>query len=1333
MMKTIVLLAVVSFLPALPASAHYVPPDYPQTSPAVAGISIDAPATAEIGSTVKLFIGLTIGPSIAGGRKLYAQLRNDGKAYHVQVIDAPSGDWEPGKTTIGPIALEIPGGLDPGEYELRVGVYGEPVAASRPIRLTGERPSKPPLIVTTGTFIDKYGTPHHWHINKAHTLIWDGAPFIPAGGMFIYDRDWNLVKAQLDLLRRYGVKNIYLHLGVNQPYVWKDYSDDDYRFFQQTIDYLDDNGFTYGIEFQAFEANGPGYSYPGGGIGVDHVKANGIVRAEAKEPRSGVFIVADNATGAVVQTGTARVVDGKFLEADVVVPKAGDYRVVFAADRAGPDGFVMYYWDDKYQAYVNKVRSHYSKVKLGPGFRFFVDPLWNEMNTNHSLIPSAPAFAEQFTAWLRQRYGSIDRLNEAWAPVGVGWPTFSAAGSTISVERIGLKDLSALGRDLKSRPNERFRPSGGRLMQYCYSRSAKRFYTIDACASQFNYDVREFIGRSLLHYCNDIANVVKQMNDVPVIYKAFSDVDWWHINDSGLASGHDGLGMESYGNGEPMLMFMGAHVFGECEQAAKTTWLIVTETGEGNHQDAALERNKPIGYTDRLDTMYANFNALISGGAKGIYQFNMIGGRGVQEPWSDNISRDPRQLEWLATYDSILANASALADYKPCVYYRFPAQFNPNSMELYSEPCGDFYNFGGWWWREPVERSQNGLWILPSFSLRPETPMFIVNLEKAPASVRFASELTAAVERGERITMIGFRYDLGTIPAVDSYYTDGFSINERGRRFQVLRPTPTSRILNATADGKVWNLIDGKLQVNSEQVFGRHGYSPENLAAGPERAVDPYRGVFDLLRVKVVQDSDRACAFFYEDQGVPVTVVSVRSRALTFAVPKAEAPDCRYPDGTPAGVTDGDDIVIDLTPVNRELVKARHEWAPDGVLVDSLSARDTVIIRGGEVPGHVATTDGVKPQERDAQRVWIEGEKPVSHNFNYSWLGGVPTLSGNGFLALETAVTPPLDTGWYASYEFETPRPATYEMWVRESYLSDSSPCSYRLDNGRWVDIPNSLVPEDTRVISQYNAVEDTRQIFDWYCYGAVQVSAGKHILTLRVDKPRPKGGVITMADDRPYAKQIDCIVLTPADEGQQVPEEPGAGLQIQPRRWTSPQRYTQSQRWLPRINRLPNPSVEFDSNGDGKCDGWTASDTEGLEWTRPCWGNLRVEGLFDINLGRRESYAGARSLRIAAGETDRQWSSDSLPAPETAEVSVSGWVRCDGGALARLVVDWLDSAGRLIASDAVSCDPCGPRWHEVRGEVRRPDSAVRVVLRCVTPAGSSGTAWFDDLVLTEQ
>lgn len=808
-----------------PAAGEYAAPSYPQRPPLVDAVRAELPETAELGSRISVRIEADRRAGVTNPISYYLHLIKDGLVYLAQPIPAPG--TAAGRATFGPYLVEIPDDIPVGDYRYVVGVHLDTARAVGDIRLTGTCTVTDPVIVTTGCYTDKYGVPHHWHINKAHTLIWDGQPFMPAGGMFIYDRDWNLVKAQLDLLKHYGVRDIYLHLGVNQPYLWKDYSDDDYAFFQKTIDYLDDNGFTYGIEFQALEAKGPGYSYPRGGARVDNVTTSGTVRAEEKEARSAVFIVHDKETGQVVQTGTARV-DGDYLEADVVVPREGNYRVVFAADRPCPNDFVMYYWGDEYQRYVEKVRSHYSKVRLGPGFRFLVDPLWNEMNTNHGFLPSAPAFAEQFASWLQQRYGTVEELNRAWRPLGAPWPTFSAAGSTISVERID---------DTLT----------GKLMQYAYSRTAKRFYTMEACSSQFNYDVREFIGRSLLHYCNDIADQWKKLNDVPVIYKGFSDVDWWHINDTGLASGHDGLGMESYGTGEPMLLFMAAHLYGECEQATKTTWLIVTETGEGNHQDACLSRNKPIGYSDRLGTMYANFNALISGGAKGIYQYNMIGGRGMQEPWTDNISRDPRQLEWLGTYARILRNAEALVDYKPDMYFRYPALFNPCNMELYSEPCGDFYNMGGWCWREPIQHSQNNLWIVPSFSLRPITPTSIVNLENAPASERFADELTSALESGKRITLIGFRKDRGSIPLVDHYYTDRFAVNERGRRFQALRPTPSSRILNATASGEVWNLIDGKLQINSEEVFGKHGYQPQNLSAGAESATDPYLGVFEKL------------------------------------------------------------------------------------------------------------------------------------------------------------------------------------------------------------------------------------------------------------------------------------------------------------------------------------------------------------------------------------------------------------------------------------------------------------------------------------------------------
>lgn len=990
-----------------------------------------------------------------------------------------------------------------------------------------------------------------------------------------------------------------------------------------------------------------------------------------------------------------RVVEGKFLEADVKLPREGDYRVIFTADRAGPDGFVMYYWDQQYRDYVKKVREHYSKVKLGPGFRFLVDPLWNEMNTSHDFIPSGAPFAEQFTQWLKTRYGTMDKLNEAWRPIGGALTSFAEAGSTVSVERTDDKITRA-------------------MVQYVYSRSGKSFYTLDACRSQFNYDIREFIGRSLLHYCNDIADVFKKMNNVPVIYKCFSDVDWWHINDTGLASGHDGLGMESYGNGEAMLMFMAIHIFGEAEQATKTTWLIATETAEGNHQDVAMARNKPLGYTDRLGTMYANFNALISGGAKGIYHFNMIGGRNLGEAWSDNLSRDPRQLEWLATYDRILANAGKLVDYKPKVYYRYPALYHPCAGELDSDPCGDYFNMGGWWPREPVERAANNIWIVPTFSLRPETPMFIVNLENTPGSTRGAVELSQAIASGKRITMIGFRKDLGTILAVDKYYTDKYATNERGYKFQILRPTRTSKILAANKQGEVWNLIDGGLQINSEEVFGKHGYVPQNLVFGPEKPIDPYGGVFrDLLGVKAYGIASGYERLSYTDSGVPTTVISAESAKLDLKLPARAGASYTHAGGKPAGVVKGGSVDIALKPVDKSLVRAKYDWGPDGIMVDSLDATDTVVIRG--VSADQVASRLPKPREEAGYYVRIEAERPKSHNFDHASLGGIPYLSGKGFLALETSIEPPKDTGWYATYEFTAPVTAVYQFWVRESYLSFSSPCFCKLDGGPWTPAPNTFVPYDAQMVTQYNPVEDTRQIFAWYYYGPTRLDFGKHTLTIKVTEPRPKGSLQQMAEDRPYGKMIDCIVLA---YGSFVPEGVGHSS---PTPVSTP---------APMVNLLANPSVEFDTNGDGKCEGWTPSQDSGLEWTKPGWGNVKLEGLVDINLHRRDSYCMLRALKIEGGEQERTWTSDKIDLGTSKSVLAGGFVRVsDPSANAFFQVQWFNASGQKVSAVSVfSTAGRGTNWHEERSTLTPPKDARSAALEWVLTAGSKGTAWFDDM-----
>jgi hypothetical protein len=1342
------------------APAEYRRAEYPQTPPAVQAVSVKAPASARTGAAMTVDITVTAVSQMPEDRLLFAYLTHAGAVRHVEVLTNPS-PWKTGKNRIKGARIRIPPDIPTGEYELTVGVYQEKAEGRAGVRVTGKQALRLAKIITTGTMVDKHGVPHRWHINHAHTLIWNGRPYLPAGGMFIYDRDWDLVKAQIDLLHRYGVRSIYLHLGVNQPYPWKTYSDDDYRFFQQTIDYLDELGFTYGIEFQALEAKGPGWYYPGRGPRVE-VTGPGTVRVEEEKVRDGYFAVFDMDTWEVVQTGRARVSGERHVEADVSVERPGRYQVVFTLERDAPGMFSMYYWDDQYPNYVETVLRHYSKVALGPGFRFIVDPLWNEMNVNRDFFPRSPVYERQLAEWLKQRYGSVEELNRRWRTGEGPLESFEQAARLAPLDRKRLR-------------------LRGPEYQFMLDPVTGKVFRMDLSVSQVNYDLQEHLGRSLLHFTCDIADRFKKLYDVPVIYKGFSDLDFWHINDLGTPGGHDGLGMESYGNGEPLLMFMAGHLYGALEQATKTTWLIVTETGEGNHQDNSPSRNKMPGYSSRLGHMYANFNALISGGAKGVFQYNMVPGGGTDQPWTDALTADPRQLEWLATYQRILDNAPALVDYRPPMYFRFPGLYNPNSMNLYSEPSADYAGIGGWWWREPIERSENDIWIVPSFSLRPDAPMFIVNLEDMPATERHRDELVRALNDGVRITMIGFRRDLGSIPEIDRYYTGRMSVDSDGRRFQVLRPTPTSRILGQTAKGEVWNLVDGNLQINSKQVFAVHGYRPDGLLPGKEKPVEPYYGVFrELLGVDLLPADPGMYAFQYSEDGRPVTVIGTlgEARTISFEIPADLRVEAVWPDGSRAGEMRDGRLVVRLEPQKMELVRRddwprRDEkgWVRSGLLVDSLDARDSVIIRGlpfdraypMEMAGYAirqaqealaslpeeakpglqriieraleASRQGRRREaaeialretdaffERVTPYIWIEAEDRKASNFNYSRIGGIPRLSGGAFLGLETAVEPPADTGWFAEYEFTAPADGVYQLWVRENYLSYSSPCWYRVDGGEWVHVSNQLVPRDGRVVALYNAIEDTRQVFAWYHYGEVRLKKGRHTLTFRVTEKRGKGTSVTMADNRPYAKLMDCILLTAGGF-----EPSGAD---RPRRLLP-------NLLPPLVNLAPSPSFEFrPREGMKEPPGWLRSeDSDDVLWQDAGWGTYNVMPGVAFDVGQRFAYIGQRNLTVRVGEEPRWWRSDIIPVKELTPYLFEVYVRTVGMESASPVVHiiWLAENGDVIGeSDPLSIEPNQDwRRHTYRRLISPPGASQAQIHLGVT-RGKGGVAYFDDVVFAE-
>ena len=1421
-MKSIILAC--SLFLWVPVALAYEPPAYPQTPPVLLAIEPAAPMTARAGATLELAFTLTLSRDLERPAALFAHLRRDGRVYRVDAFAV----LETGKPRVlragapirlGPFFMPLPDNLPAGEYEIVAGMYGEPLTARTTITIDAPAPGPPPIFISTGTFTDKYGVPHRWHINEAHTLFWDGEPWFPVGGMFIPDNDWETIKAQLDLLRRYGVRDIYFNVGngMMTPHTWEAKSDEQLRYFQRVIDYMDEIGMRYGVQTSGLEAKGYAYDLMGGPdaevIVGDNGKAALVGRHDDKaiegsdllvyrrNVRDAFYLAADTQTGGVVAWGEAgiehderpgeqgrrRPDDHKAVHVPLQGLPAGKLRISLClAERRDGWNQNMYYWGGQFDAYAAKMRELYTKVRMGPGFRFAVDLFWNENNLQHGFVPSDPDYREQCARQLREKYSTLDALRKAWAP--------DDPNAIESFEQAArLLPLRAID-DAKTKV----------AWAYLIDPQSRRLVRCRFAVSQFRYDLVEAIGQQVRDFHNRIADVFKEMNDVPVIFKCFSGLDWWHINDArgvppfqrphaasekrrftpsrgGETAGFDGLGMESYGVGEPMLTFMGIPAFGECEQATRTMWLVVTETGEGNHQDACPSRNKLMGYTSRLGMMYANYTSLISGGAKGIFQYYLMPGRGEDAFWSDAVSRDPRQLEWLATYARILAHAPKLADYRPRVYYRFPGIFNPNGGLTFSDPYRDYYNTDTLWFVDPAGKLPDGTWVLPTFSLRPKTDMYLVNLENAPASQRYAGEVEAAIASGQRITWIGYRKDRGTIPSVDRYYTAEFAKDDDGVEFQVLAAPPSARVIARNRAGRVWNLIDDKVQIISKNVDTGVGWRPDRVDLPLGRHAFDYRGFMrDVLGAVILDTADPALeAFSYREGDESVTVVSLApgygsvvrlgkdlppytldatgnvlpppkdgfSRVVTLDRATTSA---AYADGetikpAPNGVRS-----VVLRPADLTLVKRsdRHRWAPEGILFDTIHARDTVIVRsdttataGGVSDPHFddpgATTAPAKRSgaETPPACVWIEAESAGESNFNLSVFGGLTGLSGDAMLGLGTAVPPPQPDGYFAKLAFDVPAAGEYQLWIREGYLATASPSRWRIDDGAWHDAPNTLVPRDIRLVAQYNAIDDERMIFAWYHYAAVTLTAGRHRLVYSVASPRPKGQQVGLAEARPYAKLLDCIALVPGGFTPNGKERP---------------RVIKTAAEPVRVNLLANPSLEYDIGG------WTAAQQEGdtwkpaelsveRGWEKDFWwtyradneGKIRLEGLMDIGgLRVRQSFAGVRSLRIRAGATTRRISS--TPADVRAERAYvfGGYVRTEGlaRASATLRLRFLGANGEMLGTHDLPGVPRTSHWTLVESEpVRAPRGAKSAAIDCIITPDKTGTAWFDDMYLAAE
>jgi hypothetical protein len=526
-------------------------------------------------------------------------------------------------------------------------------------------PSPPPKVeklVSSGIYTDRTGTKHNWQIKDTKTLFWDAQPYLPVGGAFaphsfLTDGDaaWQEDVAALSTLKSKGLLDLLIWPGKPLPEI-------PVASFQRLVDYLDANGFRYGLAF------GPGMTTQLSGTIVKPA----TYRFDDKDSLTAAWTVPDADSGLVVQLDPDN--DSKIIRNDIIPTRDSVISVPVEPPDAtskvitllfphkvlptNGDGDLPDLWAG-FDTYRDRLLAYMGQIKFGRGLRFFLDPLARHiglLNETDYLVPESTEFQLEWEAYLARRYPNAEEMKFAW-----------------SLNEGDFKTHQELARLVPLWSN-------GRGAPYFYDPSQHRFFRIlDAQQSRWWQDFLQYRNESILYYLNAMADVLKhQVADVPVVvtwtqsHPIFSNTD--------TEGGYDGLGIAA--RGASLISRVAGPAYSEADQAARTIWCVTTEmagtpeaflNSGGQPRQAALQPGGlPAfgGYASQR-LLFKDLDALKTVGIKGFFVSGFQTNPDDATQGATDWVRNADALDWLHNYTTQLDQGKSAADYTPHILF-FP-------------------------------------------------------------------------------------------------------------------------------------------------------------------------------------------------------------------------------------------------------------------------------------------------------------------------------------------------------------------------------------------------------------------------------------------------------------------------------------------------------------------------------------------------------------------------------------------------------------------------------------------------------------------------------------
>jgi hypothetical protein len=583
---------------------------------------------------------------------------------------------------------------------------GNPISPSPTLRLPAA------AAAASGEYVDRIGSRHAWVINHAHTLIWEGKPYLPAGVLLHVPATSNAsqeeaeggpvltgssppgntgsrltstVSSVLDLLKAHGIQDVCL---VRSGGWLAGTAATD----QTLVDSLEERGIRFGIALDA-RPERPLVGYVASPTRIE-------VPAEWRQPgrhlkwtvplpgaRSALYALVDVDSDTVVAAGRVPVrEDQAHVEIAlrparrIFAPGVGRLLVIPERELSGlPDEEPIDFWSG-WEDVRDRLAARLGAVKWGPGLRFFARPAPASLElrgATEDLVPSSGGFRVQFESWLERRYSVAD-LNAAWG---------------LNDRQIGSLSAAARLVPLWSRGEH------GEKTGWLIDPVTDEWFRTDLHRCGFWRDFEQFRTESIRGALNAMATLLKRtVADVPVVeewgeyHPLFTDPQSLH--------GMDGLAFVSEGWGREAATGSAAFAYAQAEGAPGSTWFIQLGQSAGT--------SSPPGSSEELRL---DWNWLAELGCKGFFADGVCAADAAAEAPGGNpvssvrpaldhpgpswdLAAAAERLDWVRDFSERVARDGTIASYRPAVLY-YPS---------------DAVGLG------LTGRLDCGVWWLPSFS-----------------------------------------------------------------------------------------------------------------------------------------------------------------------------------------------------------------------------------------------------------------------------------------------------------------------------------------------------------------------------------------------------------------------------------------------------------------------------------------------------------------------------------------------------------------------------------------------------------------------------------------